>query len=208
MTAMKFNNIQEIILAIKNGEMIVLCDEKERENEGDLVIAANKVNTDHINFMATEARGLICLALTVERCRTLNLPLMIKDKDNDSQHKTSFTVSIDAKTGISTGISAQDRARTIQIVANPDTQADELVRPGHIFPIMAHPKGVLGRPGHTEAATELTSLAGLMPAAVIVEIMNSDGTMARDKQLQSFAAKHQLKIGLIEDLIKYKKQTQ
>ena len=202
---LKFNNIEELTTALKQGEMIVLCDDKERENEGDIVMAAEKAAAWHINFMATEARGLICIALTPNRCRELNLSLMVDNKNNNSEHGTNFTVSVDAKEGISTGISAEDRARTIQTIVDSNTTPYELVRPGHIFPIMAHPQGVLGRAGHTEAATELAALAGLMPAAVIVEIMNPDGTMARDVQLQEFAAMFNLKIGTIEDLISYKK---
>ena len=201
----KFNNIEELATALKQGEMIVLCDDKERENEGDIVMAAEKVAAWHINFMATEARGLICITLTPSRCRELNLSLMVDNEDNNSEHGTNFTISVDAKEGISTGISAEDRARTIQTIVDSNTTPGELVRPGHIFPIMAHPQGVLGRAGHTEAATELAALAGLMPAAVIVEIMNPDGTMARDVQLQEFAAMCNLKIGTIEDLISYKK---
>ncbi len=201
----EFNTIAELLSALADGEMIVLCDNADRENEGDLVMAAEKVTAEAINFMAGEARGLICLSLTPQKCQELNIQLMVPHDDNDSSHRTNFTVSIDAKHGTTTGISAADRAKTIQTTVANDSKPEELVRPGHIFPLMAHPDGVMGRNGHTEAANELVKMAGLTEAAVIVEIMNPDGTMARVPELLKFAAKHQLKIGQIADLIASKK---
>lgn len=197
----EFNSIAELVSALASGEMIVLCDNADRENEGDLVMAAEKITPEAINFMAGEARGLICLSLTPQKCQELNLPLMVANDDNDAPYGTNFTLSVDAKQGTSTGISAADRAKTIQIAVASNSKPEQLARPGHIFPIMAHPDGVLGRNGHTEAANELVKMAGLTEAAVIVEIMNPDGTMARVPELLKFATKHQLKIGHIADLV-------
>ncbi|CAB3781766.1 bifunctional 3,4-dihydroxy-2-butanone-4-phosphate synthase/GTP cyclohydrolase II [Pararobbsia alpina] len=197
---------QDIIAELKAGRMVVLVDEEDRENEGDLVLAAEFVTPEAINFMARFGRGLICLTLTQERCRTLNLPLMTYK--NGTQYGTAFTVSIEAAEGVTTGISAADRARTVQIAVAPHARAEDIVQPGHVFPIMAQPGGVLVRAGHTEAGCDLTTLAGLTPAAVICEIINDDGTMARLPDLTVFAKEHGLKIGTIADLIHYRSRTE
>ena len=182
--------------------MIVLLDDATRENEGDLVILARCITAAAINFMATEGRGLICLALAPEQCDKLQLPLMVPPQANTSPHRTNFTVSIEARDGVSTGISAADRARTIRAAVAPEATSADLVRPGHIFPIRGHHLGLAGRRGHTEGALELSRRAGDAPrAAALVEIMNPDGTMAHRKELEAFANRHQLKIGDIEDLI-------
>ena len=199
---MKLNSIEEIIDDIRQGKMVILMDDEDRENEGDLIIAAERVRTEDINFMATNARGLICLTLTHERCEHLKLPLMVNE--NNTPYNTNFTVSIEAATGVTTGISAGDRARTIQVAVDRETVAADIVQPGHIFPIMAQPGGVLRRAGHTEAGCDLTRLAGYSPAAAIVEIMNEDGSMARRPDLEKFAEKHSIKIGTIVDLIHYR----
>lgn len=199
---MKLNSIEEIIDDIRQGKMVILMDDEDRENEGDLIIAAERVRTEDINFMATNARGLICLTLTHERCQHLKLPLMVNE--NNTPYNTNFTVSIEAATGVTTGISAGDRARTIQVAVGRDSGAEDIVQPGHIFPIMAQPGGVLRRAGHTEAGCDLARLAGYLPAAAIVEIMNEDGSMARRPDLEKFAEKHGIKIGTIVDLIHYR----
>ncbi|MBL4820431.1 MAG: 3,4-dihydroxy-2-butanone-4-phosphate synthase [Gammaproteobacteria bacterium] len=199
---MKLNTIEEIIDDIRLGKMVILMDDEERENEGDLIIAAERIRTEDINFMATNARGLICLTLTQQRCEFLRLPLMVNS--NGTAFNTNFTVSIEAAAGVTTGISAADRARTIQAAVARDSQPENIVQPGHIFPIMAQPGGVLRRAGHTEAGCDLARIAGYSPAAAIVEIMNEDGTMARRGDLEKFADKHQLKIGTIVDLIHYR----
>lgn len=199
---MELNSPKELIDAIAAGEMVILLDDEERENEGDLIIAASAVTAEHINFMARNARGLICLTLTEARCKQLGLPLMVTE--NLTPHGTNFTVSIEAATGVTTGISAADRARTIQAAVNPEAVPADIVQPGHIFPVMAQAGGVLSRAGHTEAGTDLARMAGLEPASVIVEIMNDDGTMARRPDLEKFAQQHQLKIGTIADLIQYR----
>ncbi len=199
---MKLNTVEEIIEDIRQGRMVILMDDEDRENEGDLVIAAERVRTEDINFMATNARGLICLTLSRERCDFLNLRPMVTR--NNTQFHTNFTASIEAATGVTTGISAADRARTIQVAVARDTKPDDIVQPGHVFPIMAQPGGVLQRAGHTEAGCDLARLAGFTPAAAIVEIMNEDGTMARRPDLEIFAQKHGLKIGTIVDLIQYR----
>lgn len=186
--------------------MVILVDEENRENEGDLLLAADFVTPAAINFMATHGRGLICLTLTEERCRQLNLPLMVAA--NRSPLGTNFTVSIEAASGVTTGISAADRAHTVQAAVNPNAKPDDIVQPGHIFPLMAQKGGVLARAGHTEAGCDLAKLAGLAPAAVICEILNEDGSMARLPDLVDFAAKHQLKIGAIADLIHYRSRTE
>lgn len=198
---MNINTIPEIIADIKAGKMVLIMDDEDRENEGDLVMAATLAKPEDINFMITHARGLVCLTLTPERCRKLNLPLMCKD--NKSPYSTNFTVSIDAAKNISTGISTADRAKTIRTAVSQDVNPDELVTPGHIFPLMAKEGGVLERAGHTEAGCDLTRLAGLEPAAVIVEIINQDGEMARRNDLIKFADTHNLKVGTIDALIKY-----
>lgn len=196
----------EIIAELKAGRMVVLVDEEDRENEGDLVLAADHVTPEAINFMARFGRGLICLTLTEQRCRQLGLNQMARD--NKAQFGTAFTVSIEAAEGVTTGISAHDRARTIQAAVATDAKASDIVQPGHIFPIMARPGGVLVRAGHTEAGCDLASLAGLTPAAVICEIMSEDGTMARLPELRQFAQHHGLKIGTIADLIHYRSQNE
>ncbi len=199
---MKLNSIDELIDDIRQGKMVILMDDEDRENEGDLVMAAEHVRAEDINFMATHARGLICLTLSEARCRMLDLPLMVSD--NRAQHSTNFTVSIEAAEGVTTGISAADRARTVRAAVARDAQAADIVQPGHIFPLMAQPGGVLSRAGHTEAGCDLARLAGFEPAAVIVEVMNDDGTMARRPDLEKFATQHKLKIGTIADLIHYR----
>ena len=199
---MKLNTVPELIDDIRQGKMVILLDDESRENEGDLVIAAEKVTTQDINFMAMNARGLICLTLGKSRCEYLNLPLMVNE--NDTVFNTNFTVSIEAASGVTTGISAADRARTIQVAVSRDSRPEDIIQPGHIFPIMAQPGGVLTRAGHTEAGCDLSRLAGFSPAAAIVEIMNDDGTMARREDLELFAQKHELKIGTIVDLIHYR----
>lgn len=199
---MELNSVEEIIDDIRQGRMVILMDDEDRENEGDLVIAAQQVRPEDINFMATHARGLICLTLSGDRCRQLDLPLMVKD--NRAQHSTAFTVSIEAAEGVTTGISAADRARTVRAAVAPNAKPQDLVQPGHIFPLMAEQGGVLIRAGHTEAGCDLARLAGYDPSAVIVEIMNDDGTMARRPELEVFAKTHGLKIGTIADLIHYR----
>jgi 3,4-dihydroxy 2-butanone 4-phosphate synthase/GTP cyclohydrolase II len=199
---MELNTVEELIDDIRQGKMVILMDDEDRENEGDLVIAAEQVRAEDINFMATHARGLICLTLSEERCRLLDLPLMVND--NRAQHTTNFTVSIEAAEGVTTGISAADRARTVRAAVASDAKSTDIVQPGHIFPLMAQPGGVLSRAGHTEAGCDLARLAGFGPAAAIVEIMNEDGTMARRPDLEKFAKEHNLKIGTIADLIHYR----
>jgi len=198
----EFNTIDEILEDLRRGKMAVIMDDEDRENEGDLVMAASCVRAEDVNFMARYGRGLICLTLTRDRCRQLRLPLMVSD--TDSLHKTNFTVSIEAAEGVTTGISAHDRAHTVQTAVAADAQPEDLRQPGHIFPLMAQPGGVLTRAGHTEAGCDLARLAGFSPAAMIVEILNEDGTMARRPDLQRFAATHHLKIGTIADLIRYR----
>ncbi|MCW1966124.1 bifunctional 3,4-dihydroxy-2-butanone-4-phosphate synthase/GTP cyclohydrolase II [Polynucleobacter sp.] len=195
---------QEIIAELAAGRMVILVDEEDRENEGDLVLAADHVSAEAINFMAKHGRGLICLTLTKERCQQLNLPLMVRD--NGTSMGTNFTVSIEAAQGVTTGISAADRALTIQTAVAPKAKPSDLVQPGHIFPLMAQPGGVLIRSGHTEAGCDLAAMAGCTPAAVICEIMKDDGSMARLPDLLEFAKEHQLKIGSIADLIQYRSQ--
>ena len=203
---MKLASTPEIIAELKAGRMVILVDEEDRENEGDLVLAADFVTPEAINFMARFGRGLICLTLTQERCKQLNLPLMTAR--NGTQYGTAFTVSIEAAEGVTTGISAADRAHTIKTAVAKHVRADEIVQPGHVFPIMAQPGGVLVRAGHTEAGCDLTAMAGLTPAAVICEIIKDDGTMARLPDLIEFAKEHNLKIGTIADLIQYRSQTE
>lgn len=196
----------EIVGEMKAGRMVVLVDEEDRENEGDLVIAADFVTPDAINFMAKHARGLVCLTLTEEKCRQLALPPMVAT--NRTVHGTNFTVSIEAAEGVTTGISAADRAHTVRVAVAPDAKPGDIVHPGHVFPVMAQRGGVLVRAGHTEAGCDLAQLAGLTPAAVICEIMRDDGTMARLPDLEVFARAHDLKIGTIADLIHYRSRTE
>jgi len=196
------NSIEELLEDLRAGRMVVVMDDEDRENEGDLIMPASLVRPEDINFMARYGRGLICLTLTRERCRQLRLPLMVSDTDRD--RRTNFTVSIEAAQGVTTGISAYDRAHTVRTAVQPDASPEDLRQPGHIFPIMAQPGGVLTRAGHTEAGCDLARLAGFEAAAVIVEIMNDDGTMARRPDLEMFARAHGLKIGTIADLIRYR----
>ncbi|MBU3540749.1 bifunctional 3,4-dihydroxy-2-butanone-4-phosphate synthase/GTP cyclohydrolase II [Polynucleobacter sp. UB-Tiil-W10] len=195
---------EEIITDLRAGKMVILVDEEDRENEGDLVLAADHVTAEAVNFMAKHGRGLICLTLTRERCQQLNLPLMVRD--NGTSMGTNFTVSIEAASGVTTGISAADRALTIKTAVAPNAKPSDLVQPGHIFPLMAQPGGVLIRSGHTEAGCDLAAMAGCSPTSVICEIMKDDGSMARLPDLLEFAKEHQLKIGSIADLIQYRSQ--
>ena len=196
--------VSEILEALRAGQMVVLVDEEDRENEGDLVMAAEFVTPEAINFMVTHGRGLVCLTLTEDRCRQLELPLM--SSYNGTPYGTNFTVSIEAAQGVDTGISVADRARTIQVAVAPDAKPTDLVQPGHVFPLRAVPGGVLVRAGHTEAGCDLTAMAGLTPAAVICEILKPDGTMARLPDLIEYSRAHQLKIGTIADLIQYRNE--
>ena len=197
-----FSDVEKIIADIRDGKMAIIVDDESRENEGDLVMAAARVRPEDINYMARYGRGLICLTLTRSRCGQLRLPLMVSE--TDEQQATNFTISIEAAEGITTGISAHDRSRTIRVAVGPDARPEDLRQPGHVFPLMSQPGGVLTRAGHTEAGCDLARLAGLEPAAVIVEIMNEDGTMARRPELEKFAKQHGLKIGSIADLIRYR----
>ncbi|MDE1989388.1 MAG: 3,4-dihydroxy-2-butanone-4-phosphate synthase [Betaproteobacteria bacterium] len=200
------SSTEEIVADLKAGKMVILVDDENRENEGDLVLAAEHVNAEAINFMARYGRGLICLTLTETRCRQLNLPLMVSD--NRSSMTTNFTVSIEAAHGVTTGISAADRARTVQAAVARYARPEDLVQPGHIFPLMARRGGVLIRAGHTEAGCDLAQLAGLEPAAVICEILKDNGEMARLPDLRGFAREHGLKLGTIADLIHYRSRTE
>jgi len=206
MNQQSVRRVEEGIEAIARGEMVILVDDEDRENEGDLVMAAEKATPELINFMALKARGLICLAMTGERLDELGIPMMVSS--NDSPYQTAFTVSIEAKTGVTTGISAADRARTIQVAVDDETTADDLVMPGHVFPLRAREGGVLVRTGQTEGSVDLARLAGLKPSAVICEIMNEDGTMARMPDLEEFAEEYDLKILSVADLIAYRLQRQ
>ncbi len=199
-----FSTVDEAVKDIKNGRCIIVVDDENRENEGDLVMAAEKITPQAINFMAKEARGLICAALLPARIEELKLPPM--STDNTALHKTAFTVSVDAAKGGTTGISAHDRALTVKLLLNQDTRPEDLAKPGHIFPIRAKEGGVLVRAGHTEASVDITKIAGLYPAGVMCEIMKDDGTMARVPELAKFAAKHRLKIITIKDLIEYRRK--
>ena len=199
---MPLNTIDEIIEDVRVGKMVILMDDEDRENEGDLIMAASLVRPEDINFMARHGRGLICLTLTRERCQRLHLPLMVRETSDN--HRTNFTVTVEAARGVTTGISAADRATTIRAVVAADAKPSDLVQPGHVFPIMAQPGGVLTRAGHTEAGCDLARLAGLEPAAAIVEILKEDGTMARRPDLEVFAQGHGVKIGTIADLIRYR----
>jgi 3,4-dihydroxy 2-butanone 4-phosphate synthase/GTP cyclohydrolase II len=201
---MPFASIEEAAADMRDGRMIIIVDDEDRENEGDLVCAAELVTPDLVNFMATHARGLICMPLTEERCDELHLTMQVAD--NTSFLGTAFTVSIEARKGVTTGISASDRATTILTAVDPKTRPQDLARPGHVFPLRARKGGVLVRPGQTEASVDLARIAGLTPAAVICEIMNEDGTMARMPQLEEFAARHRLKIITVADLVRYRMQ--
>jgi 3,4-dihydroxy 2-butanone 4-phosphate synthase / GTP cyclohydrolase II len=201
-----FDRVEDILADLAAGRMVVIVDDEDRENEGDLLMAAQCVRPEDINFMARFGRGLICLTLTRERCTQLRLPLMVSDTDRE--RRTNFTLSIEAAEGITTGISAYDRAHTVRTAVAKDARPDHLRQPGHIFPVMAQPGGVLTRAGHTEAGCDLARLAGFEPAAVIVEIMNDDGTMARRPELEAFARLHGLRIGTIRDLIRYRLRTE
>ena len=196
------SSIENVIDDIQNGRMVILVDDAERENEGDLIIAAQMATPESINFMSKFGRGLVCLALGSQRCRELSLEL--QPKRNESRHDTAFTVSIEAREGVSTGISASDRAHTVAVAIDPRKGADDITSPGHVFPIMARDGGVLARTGHTEAGVDLARLAGLNPSAVICEIMNDNGTMARMRELTAFSQRHATKIGSIADLIAYR----
>lgn len=198
---MKLNSPEELIEDIKSHKMVILMDDEDRENEGDLIMAAQGVSAEDVNFMARYGRGLICLTLTEARCTQLNLPLMVKH--NQDIHSTNFTLSIEAAAGVTTGISAADRAVTVQAAVAKEAKPADIVMPGHVFPLMAQPGGVLTRAGHTEAGCDLARLAGMEAAAVIVEILNEDGSMARRPDLEVFAKEHNLKIGTVSDLIEY-----
>lgn len=199
---MALNTIEELVEDIRQGKMVILMDDEDRENEGDLIMAAECVQPEHINFMARFARGLICMPMTRERCETLKLPLMAPR--NGSGFGTKFTVSIEAAEGVTTGISAADRARTVQAAAAKEAKAEDIVSPGHIFPLMAQAGGTLARAGHTEAACDLARMAGFEPTGLICEVMNDDGTMSRRAELEEFARQHDIKIGTIADLIHYR----
>ena len=201
-----FAPIAEIIADIRDGKMVIMVDDENRENEGDLIMAAEKIRPEDVNYMATHGRGLICLTLSRERCTQLRLPLMVSD--TDQHHATNFTISIEAAEGITTGISAHDRAHTIQTAVANGAKPEHLSQPGHIFPVMAQPGGVLTRAGHTEAGCDLARLAGLEPAAAIVEILKEDGSMARRPDLEKFAQAHNIKMGTIADLISYRLETE
>ena len=203
---MSISTTQEIVAELRAGRMVILVDEEDRENEGDLVLAADFVTPEAINFMVKHARGLVCLTLTEERCNLLKLPMMTSS--NGTSFGTNFTVSIEAAEGVTTGISAADRAKTIQVAVAKNAVASDIVQPGHIFPLKAQRGGVLMRAGHTEAGCDLTEMAGLTPASVICEIMKDDGTMARLPDLLEFAKEHNLKIGTIADLIHYRSENE
>jgi 3,4-dihydroxy 2-butanone 4-phosphate synthase / GTP cyclohydrolase II len=205
---MPFEKVEQAIADFRRGRIVIIVDDEDRENEGDLACSAEKVTPEIINFMAREGRGLICLPLTEDRCDELNLPLQVSERENNSNYKTAFTVSIEARAGVTTGISAADRATTILTAVNPAAKAVDLVRPGHVFPLRARQGGVLMRPGQTEASVDLARIAGLTPAAVICEIMKEDGTMSRMPQLVEFARKHQLSIVSVAELIRYRIQNE
>lgn len=198
---MTIARIEDAISAIASGKMVVVVDDQNRENEGDIVVAADAVTSETIAFMMTHARGLVCIAMEGERLDALDIPLMVPN--NTESHKTAFTVSVDYLKGTTTGISAADRAATVRALVDDRTKPDEFARPGHIFPLRANPRGVLGRPGHTEAAVDLARLAGKTPAGVICEVANDDGTMSRLPDLVLFAKRHNLLLVTIEDLVAY-----
>jgi 3,4-dihydroxy 2-butanone 4-phosphate synthase/GTP cyclohydrolase II len=200
----KFNSTQELIYDFKLGKMVILVDDEDRENEGDIIVAADFITAEAINFMSKNARGLICLALHPDQVARLQLPQMVSDEKNSSPNKTAFTVSIEAARGVTTGISAQDRAHTVKVACDPNSGPSDVQMPGHIFPIRANKDGVLARNGHTEAGVDLARLSGLNPAAVICEVMNDDGSMARVPDLFQFAQKFEIKIGMIKDLVDFR----
>lgn len=201
---MQFTNIDEAVMAIARGRMVVVVDDENRENEGDLLVAADLVEPEHIAFMMRNGRGLVCVALTAERLDELDIPLMVAN--NSDAHSTAFTVTVDYKFATSTGISAHDRAATIRALVHPASRPNDFSRPGHMFPLRAHAKGVLGRPGHTEAAIDLTRLAHRAPGGVICEIARDDGQMARGEDLEAFARNHSLPIVTIESLISHMRE--
>lgn len=201
---MSFNAIPDIITAVRAGHMVIMLDDERRENEGDLIMAAERVRPEDVNFMIREARGLLCLAMEEARCRALDLPPMVQD--NRAPLHTNFTVSIEAAEGVTTGISAFDRAHTIRTAIRTGARAQDLRRPGHVFPLAARPGGVLVRPGHTETAVDLARLAGLVPAGVLIEVLNDDGSMARRDDLLAFARRHGLCIGTVADLIRHRQE--
>lgn len=205
-TETSFSPIEDVVADIRAGKLVIIVDDEDRENEGDLICAAEKITPEIINFMATHGRGLICAPILPEAAERLGLPLMVRR--NTESHGTNFTVAVDAAAGISTGISSADRSKTVQVLANPLSEPQDLVRPGHILPLQAKVGGVLRRAGHTESAVDLARLAGLEPAGVICEILNEDGTMARLPELVEFARKHDLKIATIEDLIEYRRSSE
>jgi 3,4-dihydroxy 2-butanone 4-phosphate synthase / GTP cyclohydrolase II len=200
------NSTQEIIADFKAGKFVILVDDEDRENEGDLILAADFITADAVNFLAKEARGLICLALSAKQIENLQLPMMRSSVHKTGATETAFTFSIEASSGVTTGISAADRARTIEVASRPDAKPSDIICPGHIFPLRAHPEGVLGRNGHTEASVDLARFAGLNLASVICEVINDDGTMARVPDLKKFATKFNIKIGTIADLIEYRRK--
>jgi 3,4-dihydroxy 2-butanone 4-phosphate synthase/GTP cyclohydrolase II len=205
---MNFAPIEEALPDIQEGRLVIIVDDEDRENEGDLMVAAEKVTPEAVNFMARHGRGLICLSMTGQRLDELNIPLMVSDHTNTSQYGTAFCISIEARRNVSTGISAFDRARTVLTAIDPKTRANDLARPGHVFPLRARDGGVLVRAGQTEASVDLATIAGLTPAAVICEIMKEDGTMARVPDLVEFATRHSLKIITVADLIRYRLKTE
>lgn len=200
-----FHSTQEILADFKQGRMVIMVDDEDRENEGDIIVAADFITADTINFMSKNARGLICLALHPDQVSRLQLPQMVSEDKNSSPNKTAFTVSIEASVGVTTGISAHDRALTVKAASNPNAKPSDVQMPGHIFPIRAHQNGVLSRNGHTEAGVDLALLSGLNPAAVICEVINDDGTMARVSDLLAFAQRYEIKVGTIKDLVEYRK---
>lgn len=201
---MSFHSVEEIIEEVKTGRFVILIDDENRENEGDLIIASDFVSPEAINFMTKFARGLVCVSITKEQAGRLSLPLMVRRDENFSPHRTAFTVSVEAAQGVSTGISASDRTQTVKVLCDPTSTPKDIISPGHIFPIKGEEGGVLKRAGHTEASIDFCKLAGLNPSAVICEIVNPDGTMARIPELMEFSKEHQLKIGTIESLIRYR----
>ena len=201
---MNLHSVKEILEDLKKGRFIILIDDEQRENEGDLIIASDFITPQAINFMTKEARGLVCVSISAKQAKRMSLPLMVREEDNFSPHRTAFTISVEAAKGVSTGISAADRAQTVKVLCDPKSQPEDIISPGHIFPIRAQKGGVLKRAGHTEASVDFCKLAGLNPSAVICEIVNPDGTMARIPELKEFAKKHGLKIGSIESLIRYR----
>ncbi len=204
----QMNSIEEILNDFKAGKFVILVDDENRENEGDLVIAADFITPEAVNFMAKEARGLICLSMTASQIEKLQLPMMVSKSHQRGPTETAFTYSIEASFGVTTGISAADRSHTIKVASRESAKATDVICPGHIFPLKAHPQGVLGRAGHTEASVDMAILTKLTPASVICEVINDDGTMARLPDLMVFAKKHNIKIGTIEDLIQYRKSNE